>query len=74
MTSRSNHTTQRDQIFNMINYMATPSFFFTYILAFVYHPLIDVLIGQDINLDVFHDNNMLNKNEICKQATVNLKV
>jgi len=54
--------------------MATPSLFLTWILAFIYHPLIDVLIGQDINLDMFHDNNMLNKIEICKQATINPKV
>jgi len=58
----------------MINYIRTPSFFFTLNLAFVDCPLINVLIGQDINLDMFYDNNMLNKNVKCKQATINPKV
>jgi hypothetical protein len=73
MASSSICTTQKDQIFNVINFMGTPSLFFTLNLAFVHHLLIVVLIGKNINLDLFYDNNMLDKNEQCKQAIVNLK-
>jgi hypothetical protein len=53
--------------------MGTPSLFFTLSLALVHHPLIVVLIGKNINLDLFYDNSMLDKNERCKQATINPK-
>ncbi len=73
MASKSNCATRRDQIFSMINFMGTPSLFFTLSPAFVHHPLNVVLIGQNINLDLFYDSNMLDKNERCKQATINPK-
>jgi hypothetical protein len=73
MAYGSSRTTQRNIIFNMINYIGIPSLFFTLNLAFVHCPLIDVLIGQDINLDVSYDNNILNKNERCKQTIINPK-
>jgi hypothetical protein len=63
MASGNSYTSQRDQIFNMINFMGTPSLFFTLNLAFVHHPLIVVLIRQKINVGLFYDDNMLNKNE-----------
>jgi hypothetical protein len=53
--------------------MGTTSFFFTLNLAFVHCLLIVVLVEQDINLDIFYDDNMLNKNEQCKQATISFK-
>jgi hypothetical protein len=59
MAYRNSCTTQKDQIFNMINCIRTPSLFFTLNLAFVHCPLIDALIGQDINLDMFYDNEYL---------------
>ncbi len=40
MTFGSSCTTQKDQIFSMINFMGTPSLFFTLNLAFVHHLLI----------------------------------
>jgi hypothetical protein len=61
MVSGSSHATQRDQIFNMINFMGTLSLFFTLNLAFVHHPLLVVLSGQNVNLDVFFNKNMLTK-------------
>jgi hypothetical protein len=33
--------------------------------------LLEVLIGKNINLDLFYDKNMLTKNEWCKYATIN---
>jgi hypothetical protein len=36
---------------------------FTLNPAFVYHQLIVVLIRQKINVGLFYDDNMLNKNE-----------
>jgi hypothetical protein len=41
--------------------MGTPSLFFTLNPTFVYHPLIVVLIGQSIDIDLFYDTNMLGK-------------
>ncbi len=41
--------------------------------TFFHHLLIVVLIGQDINLDIFYDENTLNKNKQCKQVAINLK-
>ncbi len=67
-------TSQRDQIFNMINFMGTPSLFFILNPAFVHRPLIIVLIRQKINVGLFYDDNMLNKNERCKQVAINPKV
>jgi hypothetical protein len=54
--------------------MGTSSLFFTLNPAFVHHPLIVVLIGQSIDLDLFYDTNMLEKNEKCKQVAINPKV
>ncbi len=73
MAFESSRTSQRNQIFNMINFMGTPSFFFTLNPAFFHHLLIVVLIGQKINVDLFYDDNMLNKNEQCRQTTINPK-
>jgi hypothetical protein len=72
MASGSSCTTQRDKIFSMVNFMGTPSLFFTLNLAFVHHPFILFLI-DNINLDLFYGNKMLDKNERCKQATMNPK-
>jgi hypothetical protein len=47
----------------MINFMGTPSLFFTLNPTFVHHPLLAILSGQNINLDLFYDKNMLTKNE-----------
>jgi hypothetical protein len=47
--------TQRDQIFNMIIFMGMPSLFFTLNFTFVHHPLLAILSGQNINLDLFYD-------------------
>ncbi len=44
MASGSSRTSQINQIFSMINFMGTPSLFFTLNHAFVHHPLIVVLI------------------------------
>jgi hypothetical protein len=41
--------------------MGTPSLFFTLNLAFVHHPLLVVLRGKNVNLDVFLNKNMLTK-------------
>jgi hypothetical protein len=46
------------------------SFFFTLNLTFVHHPLLVVLNGQNINLDLFYDRNTLTKNEQCKYAMI----
>jgi hypothetical protein len=35
--------------------------------------LLVVLSGQNINLDLFYDKNMLTKNQQCKYATINPK-
>ncbi len=73
MVSKSNHVTQRNQIFGLINFMGTPCLFFTLNLAVIHHPLLAILSGQNINLDFFYDKNMLTKNEQCKYATINPK-
>jgi hypothetical protein len=65
--------TQRDQIFSTIIFMGMPSFFFTLNLTFIHHPLLLVLSGKNINLDLFYEKNMLRKNERCKYATINPK-
>jgi hypothetical protein len=54
--------------------MGISSLFFTLNFVFFHHPLIFVSIGQDIDLDMFYDNNMLNKYEWCKWAIINPKV
>jgi hypothetical protein len=46
MASKSSRATQRDQIFSMINFMGTPSLFFTLNPRFVHHPLLAILSGQ----------------------------
>jgi hypothetical protein len=38
-------------------------FIFYFKICIFHHPLIVVLIGENINLDMFFDNNMLNKYE-----------
>ncbi len=67
MVSVNSHATQRNQIFSMIIFMGMPSFFS------LYHPLLAVLSGQNTNLDLFYEKNMLTKNERCKYATINPK-
>jgi len=47
----------------MITFMGMPSLFFTLNLTFVHYPLLEVLSGKNINLDLFYDKNMLTKNE-----------
>ncbi len=42
MASRSSRATQRDPIFNMINFMGTLSLFFTLNLVFIHHILLAV--------------------------------
>jgi hypothetical protein len=42
------------------------SFLFILNLTVVHHPLLVVLNGQNINLDLFYDKNTLTKNERCK--------
>jgi hypothetical protein len=74
MVSISSCATQKDQIFSMIIFMGMPSFFFTLNLTFVHHLFLAVLSGQNINLDLFYDKNVLTKNERCKYATINPKV
>jgi hypothetical protein len=58
----------------MENFMGTLLFFF-FILnpTFIHHPLLIVLNGQEINVNLFYDTNMLIKNEQCKEATMNPK-
>jgi hypothetical protein len=73
MASRSNHATQRNQIFGMVNFMGTPSLFFTFNPGSIHHPLLSILSGKNINLDLFYDKNMLTKNEQCKYTTINPK-
>jgi hypothetical protein len=63
MVSGSSCATQRNQIFSMINFMGTPSLFFTLNPTFVHNQLLAILNGQNINLDSFYDKNMLIKNE-----------
>jgi hypothetical protein len=46
------------------------SLFFTLNLKFVHHPLLVVLNGQNINLDLFYDKNTLTKNELCKYPMI----
>jgi hypothetical protein len=53
MAFGSSQTMQRNQIFSMINFIGTLSLFFTLNLKFVHHPLIALLSGQNINLDLF---------------------
>jgi len=67
VVSVNSHATQRNQIFSMIIFMGMPSFFS------LYHPLLAVLSGQNTNLDLFYEKNMLTKNERCKYATINPK-
>ncbi len=73
VASRSNCATQRNQIFGMVNFMGTPSLFFTLNPRLIHHPLLSILSGKNINLDLFYDKNMLTKNEQCKYATINPK-
>jgi len=61
MASSSSQTMQRDQIFSMINFIGMPSLFFTLNPTFFHHPLVALLSGQNINLDLFYDTKMLTK-------------
>jgi hypothetical protein len=63
MVSGSSCATPIDQVFSMINFMGTPSLFFTLNPTFVHHPLLAILSGQNTNLDLSYDKNMLTKNE-----------
>jgi hypothetical protein len=42
-------------IFNMINFIGMPSLFFTINPTFFYHPLLIIIDGQNINLNLFYD-------------------
>jgi len=66
-------TMQKDQIFSMINFIGTPSLFFTLNPRFIHHPLVVLLSGQNINFDLFYDTKMLTKNGRSKQIAMNLK-
>jgi len=56
----SNHTlTQRDQIFNMVNFMRTLGLSVNLNLLIVHHHLTIIWMGENINLDLFYDKNML---------------
>jgi hypothetical protein len=55
MAFSSSQTMQRDQIFSMINFIRTPNLVFTLNPTFVHHPLVVILNGQNINLDLFYD-------------------
>jgi hypothetical protein len=74
MVFKSRCATQRDQIFSMINFVGSPSLFFILNLAFIHHPLLAILSGQNVNLDLFYDKNMLTKNERCKYVAINPKL
>jgi hypothetical protein len=50
-----------------------PNLFFILNLAFVRHPLVVLLSGQNINLDLFYNTKMLTKNERSIQITMNPK-
>jgi hypothetical protein len=43
--------------------LGTPSLFFTLNLAFVHHSLVSTIGGKGINLDVWFDPNLPDKNE-----------
>jgi hypothetical protein len=72
MAFGSSHTTQRDQIFSTIKFMGTkfmgkPSFFHS-----KSHNCSSS--GQNINLDLLYDKNMLNKKQkmqICNNKSIN---
>ncbi len=64
---------QRNQIFIMINFIGTLRLFFILNPTIVHHPLVALLSGQKINLDLFYDIKMLTKNENSKQIAMNLK-
>jgi hypothetical protein len=77
MAFGSSHTTQRDQIFNTIKFMGTkfmgkPSFFHS-----KSHNCSSSFVrvsGQNINLDLLYDKNMLNKKQkmqICNNKSIN---
>jgi len=61
MAFGSSRVTERDQFFSMMNFMGTPSLFFTLNLTFFHHPLLDVLSGQKVNLNFFKNKNMVTK-------------
>jgi hypothetical protein len=52
MASDSSRTMQRNQIFNMINFIGTLSLFVILNPTIVHHPLVVLLSGQNINLDL----------------------
>jgi len=49
----SSQAMQREEVFNMIHFLGTPTLFFTLNLAYVHHPLVNLLTGKNINLDCF---------------------
>jgi NADH:ubiquinone oxidoreductase subunit 6 (subunit J) len=57
----------------MINLMGTLSLFFILNPTFIHHLLIVVFSGQNMNLNLFLDKNMVTKNARCKYATINPK-
>jgi hypothetical protein len=42
----------------MINFVGTPSLFFILNPAFIHHPLLVILDGKNINLDLLHHKNI----------------
>jgi hypothetical protein len=57
----------------MIHFFGTPTLFFTLNLTYVHHPLVTLLGGKDINLDIFLDEDLPNRHEICKPIAMNPK-
>ncbi len=53
--------------------MEIPRLFFTLNPTFFHHPLVVILNGKNINLDLFCDTKMLTKNEKNKQIAMNMK-
>jgi hypothetical protein len=73
MAFGSSRAMQRNQICSMINFIGTPSLFFTLNPRFFHHLLVVILSGKNINLDLFYDTKMLTKNEKSKQIAMNMK-
>jgi hypothetical protein len=57
----------------MIHVLGTPTLYFTLNIAYVHHPLVILLSGKNINLVFFLNENLPNRHERCKLATMNPK-
>jgi hypothetical protein len=73
MAFGSSRGAQREEIFNMINYLGTPSLFFTLNPAVVHHLAISLLCRKEINLHVFYDKNLPNSRDCSIITTMNPK-